>query len=111
MLQRGAKAQLFLDGQCVGDVAVVSSSAGWGFGEFRPNETFSKFAMLFGRWSLLLHAQGEGERLNEAAHEALRDAEQAMDGVRAKLFELSRQTWHPVGQINIDAGLVEWKEY
>jgi hypothetical protein len=111
MLRRGAKAKLYLNDECVGDVDVVSSSTSWGFGHFRPNETFSKFATVFGRWSLLLHAQDATERMDKAALDALRDAEQAMDSLRARLLDPMKQAWYPIGQLNIDGPLLEWKEY
>ena len=41
-------AQLYLDDTYVGEVDVRGWEGAWGFGEFRPNAGFAKFAPLYG---------------------------------------------------------------
>lgn len=82
----------------------------WCFGEFTPTDEFSPFAPLFGRWSLLIHADGADERLSSAASEELRETERALDQLRAKLFLAEGNKWYPLAQVNIDGSLIEWKE-
>jgi hypothetical protein len=103
-------AHLFLNDIDVGIVLVQSHNSSWGFGEFLPNPAFSDFATAFGMWSLLMHAENDGERLSEAASEELRGAEYAIDTLRAKLRLEQPEEWRPVRQVNIDGVLIEWKE-
>jgi hypothetical protein len=101
---------LYLNDKEVGAVTFKGRDGGWGFGEFMPAPAFSDFAMIFGRWSLLMHADGEGERLSAEASEELRDAEYAIDAVRAALRLQNPDEWHELRQVNIDGGLIEWHE-
>jgi hypothetical protein len=109
MLIEGIKAHLYLDGQNVGTIAVKRNEYGWGFGDFFPNGKFSAFAPVYGRWSLLMHADAEEELLSAATSEELRETEQAMGLVKASLFVPSTGLWHSLGQINIDGTMIEWK--
>lgn len=89
---------------------VQGSESSWGYGEFQPNDNFSEFALAFGRWSLLMHADDDRHDLSDAALEELRKAEYAIDALRARLFMEDSQQWHEIGQVNIDGRLIEWKE-
>lgn len=103
-------AELHLNGKLVGHVRLVGREGGWYFGELEPMEGFSEFAPLFGRWSLLMHADSEGEKLTDAALEELRDAEIELDRLRARVRMVSTGQWRNVRQLNIDGKLVDWKE-
>ena len=102
-------ARLFLNDQDVGTVAVHGTESSWGFGEFHPNDKFSEFATIFGRWSLLMHADDDQKNPSEAALEELRKAECAIDLLRAKLFMIESKEWRQIRQVNIDGKLIEWK--
>jgi hypothetical protein len=102
--------RLFLNNKHVGDIRVRGRESSWGFGEFSPNERFSEFATIFGRWSLLLHAADDEHNLPAAASDELRRAEYDMDALRAKLFLEKSKEWRDITQLNIDGRLVEWKE-
>jgi hypothetical protein len=104
-----ATARLFINGKDVGTVEVKSLADSWGFGDFSPNAAFEEFAVIFGNWSLLMHADDEEKKLSEAASEELRQAEYAIDSLRAKLLITATNEWLDVSQINIDGPLVEWK--
>jgi hypothetical protein len=115
MLRSQTTARLFLDGHDVGAVRVRGWDAAWGFGEFLPGEGFSSYAPRFGAWSLLMHADDDGDdtsdgRLSEAAAEELRRVEYDIDRIHAKLFLVGPKEWRKVSQLNIDGPLIEWKE-
>ena len=61
-----ADAELFINGELVGNILVQGTEDSWSHGRFRPEAAFSRYAPLFGRWSLLLHADGPYERLSAA---------------------------------------------
>jgi len=103
-------AQLYLNNTHVGEIRVRGWEGSWGYGEFRPNHEFSKFAPIFGLWSLLLHAADDERDLSDSASEELRRAEYEMDAVRAKLYLSNSKEWRDIAQLNIDGALVEWKE-
>jgi hypothetical protein len=103
-------ARLFLNNKHVGDIRVRGWESSWGYGEFSPNEQFSEFATIYGRWSLLLHAADDERNLPDAASDELRQAEYDMDSVRARLFLPKSEEWRDITQLNIDGKLVEWKE-
>ena len=105
-----AKAQLHINGKCVGNVLVHGWEGSWGFGQFQPNDQFTEFAMLFGRWSLLMHAADDEKHLPDAASEELRRAEYEIDALKAKLLLTETKEWRDVAQVNIDGSLIEWKE-
>lgn len=102
--------QLFLNNKYVGDVRVDGWESSWGYGQFSPNDKFSEFAMIFGRWSLLMHAADDERDLSEPASDELRQAEYDMDSVRARLYLPKSNEWRDVMQLNIDGRLIEWKE-
>jgi len=102
-------ATLYLNERDVGEVVIHGSDNGWGFGHFTPNRNFSEFAPVYGTWALLMHADEDQEKLSEAASEELRQAEYAMDAIRAKLYMNQSGEWHSVRQVNIDGKLIEWK--
>ena len=115
MLHAKLTARLFLNDRDVGTVKVKGWDDSWGFGEFSPGEGFSHFAPRFGAWSLLMHADDGSDdpahgRLSAAAAEELRQVEQEIDRLHAKLFLVGPQEWRPVAQLNIDGPLIEWKE-
>jgi hypothetical protein len=104
-----ATGRLFINGREVGVVTLKSLADSWGFGEFAPNSAFVEFAAIFGKWSLLMHAD-DGERtLSPEASEELRAAELEIDSLRAKLLVASDEEWIDLSQINIDGPLIEWK--
>lgn len=107
----GEKANLFLDNTLVGKVVVRRVEDSWGYGSFEPNGAFAKFAELFGRWSLLMHADIGARKLSEAASDELRATEHELDRLRARLYFPDVNRWVRCVQINIDGGVVEWKEY
>ncbi len=105
-----ASCRLYLNDKVVGTVKVRGCEASWHYGDFEPGEEFKEFATVFGRWSLLMHAD-DGSRLSQAASEELREAEYDMDRLRAQVYFPDREEWRKVAQLNIDGGLIEWKEY
>src|SRR5271170_7904725 len=76
--------RLFLNGREVGHVSIRGHDGSWGFGEFTPGPEFAAFANIFGRWSLLMHA--DDDRLSEAAADELRATEYEIDAIRAKIL-------------------------
>ncbi len=108
---RGSRAVLYLDGTCVGDVAVKGWTGSWGYGDFVPQPEFSQFAPLFGQWSLLMHAEDQAPRLSHDAVEELNRVEEVLDSLRVRLFFPESQAWVNVAQLTIENELLEWKEY
>src|SRR5690242_5707635 len=104
-----ATGRLFINGKEVGSVTLKSLADSWGFGDFTPNAAFAEFATLFGKWSLLMHADDDEKKLSDAAAEELRQAELEIDGLRAKLLVEAQSEWIDLSQINIDGPLIEWK--
>jgi hypothetical protein len=102
-------AELYLNDQLVGIVEVRSSDNSWHFGVFTPHAEFVPFAPLFGRWSLLMHADEDANRLTSAASQELRETEIAIDRLRAKLHFPATGRWCELQQINIDGDLIDWK--
>jgi hypothetical protein len=101
--------QLYINDKPVGRVLIQRIGPSWSYGQFLPSEAFVGFAPFFRRWSLLMHADGECERLSEAARASLRQAEFAIDGLDAKLHLASGDDWVNCAQLNIDGSLIEWK--
>lgn len=101
--------ELYLDDTLVGRVIVKGGDSSWYFGEFQPLDAFAAFAPLFGRWSLLMHADEDADRLSTAASEELREVEQAIDRVRARLRIIDTGEWKDLTQLNIDGELIDWK--
>ena len=108
-IEMPATGRLFIDGKDVGQVKLKSLADSWGFGEFSPNAAFAEFAVLFGNWSILMHADDSEQKLSDAASDELRKAEQAIDALHVKLFVEHDKEWLDIGQLNIDGNLVEWK--
>lgn len=109
--ERGATAELYLQGVPVGEVEVKGWNANWGFGNFKPNAAFSHYAPIFGRWSLLMHAQADDERMDKATAEELSRAERQLDALRAKLRFPKVDQWVDVAELAISNELLEWREY
>jgi hypothetical protein len=105
------RAELYLNDERVGDVTVQGTEDSWSHGLFEPGERFSKFAPLFGGWSLMMHADGAYERLSKAAAEELRQIEFEIDRLHAKLHFPDGDEWVTCSQLNIDGLLIEWKSY
>lgn len=110
MPEIGSKAQLYLDGTPVGLITIRGWADSWGFGDFHPNDDFSKFANVFGQWSLLMHADDDEPKMSRDAAEELRQAEYAIDALHARLFFQTQTKWVDIAQINIDGPLIEWKQ-
>jgi hypothetical protein len=108
---QGKHLRLQLNGIEVGTILVRGGDASWGFGDFTPLPAFADFATVFGRWSLLMHADDPGERLSREAGDALREAENAIDAIHAALCSESMEQSHPLAQVNIDGPLIEWKVF
>jgi hypothetical protein len=102
-------AELVLDGMVVGTVHVHGSDASWSWGEFEPLAAFSRFAPLFGLWSLMIHADDDRDRQSDAASDELRQAEKEIDLLRAELRWTARNERVSLEQLNIDGKLIEWK--
>src|SRR6476646_4621998 len=102
-------AELYLNDQLVGIVEVRGSDNSWHFGVFMPHADFAPFAPLFGRWSLLMHADEDADRLTSAASQELRETEIEIDRLRAKLHFPATSEWCELQQINIDGELIDWK--
>ena len=108
---RGSAAVLFLNATRVGAVQVRSGNSTWGYGHFTPEPEFSSFAPIYGRWSLLMHAQGESEKPDRAIVDELARAERLVDSVKAQLFFASSEEWVNVGELAIANEVLEWREY
>jgi hypothetical protein len=102
-------AKLYINDDYVGDVVVQGCEGSWSHGQFSAQQTFQKFAPLFGQWSLLMHADGAYEPLSRAASDALRRVEFRIDRLSAKLFFERTGKWVTCAQLNIDGPLIEWK--
>jgi hypothetical protein len=110
MLKRGAQLHLYLNDISVGTIVVTQCDHSWTFGEFTPNPAFGEFAPLFGQWSLLMHADGDAEPLSPAAADELREAENALTRIHARIFLPDTNEWRCPTEVNIDGSLIEWKE-
>ena len=106
----GRIARLYLNDTEVGVVSVLGHTGSWGFGEFTASAGFAEFAPVFARWSLLMHAEDASDRLNESVSQRLRASEYEMDAIRASLLIEQPEERHQLRQLNIDGGLIEWKE-
>ena len=102
-------ATLYINDAPVGEVVVKRVGASWSHGDFRPNKAFTRFAPLFGEWSLLMHADGAYERLSKAASDELRQVEFQLDRLHAKLQFPESGEWVSCSQLNIDGEMIEWK--
>ena len=110
MIKRGTTARLYLNDKDVGAIVVNQCDHSWTFGEFTPTPAFGEFAPLFGQWSLLMHADGDAEPLSPAAADELREAENALTRLHAKIFVPATKEWRTPAEVNIDGSLIEWKE-
>ena len=110
MRKSHALARLIINGLDVGQVRVQGWDGPWGFGQFRPGSGFGKFAELFGRWSVLMHSDDEDAPVCEETLDALREAEYAIDALRARLLLCDAGQCRRITQLNIDGPLIEWKE-
>ncbi len=110
MKRRSAQAELYLNDELVGLVEMRGTDTSWSFGEFKPNDAFEKYAQFFGVWSLLVHEETDG-RLHEATSAELREAENAIDRLKARLHFIKTDEWQRAAQINIDGTMIEWKQY
>jgi hypothetical protein len=111
VLHRRTKGYLFIDGKLVGTVVVNGTNTSWYYGEFDPAPGFSDFAPTFGWWSSLMHEENEYGALGHEILDQLRHAETAIDSLHAELYFPKLQEWHEVAQLNIDRGMIEWKEF
>ena len=107
---KGTRARLLLDGREVGGIVVAGGDSHNWYGTFTPGEPFAEFAPLFGRWSLLMH-EDEGAPLHRAAAAALADAERQMDALHVEVHYVDADVRHPVREVSIDGGVVEWREF
>lgn len=107
----GAKGILYLNGTSVGDVELQHVADSWSYGRFTPGAGFSSFAPLFGRWSLLMHADEGAERLNPDAAEELRRCEYDLLKIEARMFFPQTHQWVNCAELNIDGGMIEWKSF
>jgi hypothetical protein len=110
MKQASTTAQLHMNETLVGEIDVRGWEGAWGFGEFRPGPGFAPFAPLYGRWSLLMHADDDADKIDPATAEELREVEQAQYKIHAKLHLPGTGEWRNISLIIIDGPLIEWKE-
>src|SRR3954464_5933479 len=89
----GTRAVLHLNGTYVGDIHVKGWDTSWTYGTFTPAESFSEFATIFGRGSLLMH-EDESLPLRRDIARELRDAELHMDELRARVYFPDDGMWH-----------------
>jgi len=108
MRREHRKAQLYLNGQPVGEVSAEAASDGWGFGHFNPSPGFSLYAPLFGTWSILLHMDDDSDRASPAALDELRATEMAIDQIKAELHWAETGQRTSIRQLTIDGTLIEW---
>lgn len=104
-----AKARLFLNDHDVGLIEIKRFDDAWGFGDFRPGDGFARYARHFGDWSRIMHTPHDDDRLTDADRKALREAEERIDRLRAKLLLVDSGEWRRVTELNIDGPLVEWR--
>jgi hypothetical protein len=109
-LLNGTHVQLYLNEKLVGTITLHGHEHAWYYGDFAPAESFGEFAPLYGRWSLLMHADAADELLSEAASDELRRTEMALDRLRARIFVPATQEWFEAVEINIDGPMIEWRE-
>ena len=102
--------QLYIDELHVGTIRPGRHENSWNFGDFEPLICFSKFAPMFGRWSLIMHADSDVEPLSEAAAEELREAEMEIDRHRFRVFSPEQKQWTSLSEVNIDGSMIEWRE-
>ena len=62
-------------------------------------------------WSLLMHADGDRDRLSRETIEELAKAEARLDSIHAKLVFVEDQQQVDVAALTIDGDLLEWKEF
>lgn len=108
MQRQSAQAELYLDCDLVGTVELRGVDTSWTFGEFTPRDCFSKYAPLFGQWSMLMHEDVDRE-LHSAASDELRKVEVAIDRLDARLHYANTDKWERISQVNIDGNMIEWK--
>ena len=102
-------ASLLINDKEVGTVVLRHNADSWGMGDFVPNDAFSEFAPLFGTWSLIMHEDDGGRRLDAAMLDELHRAEAALDALRVKLRRSEHGELIDVEQVVIDGPLIEWK--
>jgi hypothetical protein len=105
------EAQLYINDEPVGKVHVQRLGQSWSHGQFHPDAAFSRFAPLFSRWSMLMHAGRNYEPLSKGAGAALREAERDIDRLHAKLHIPESDEWVTCSQLNIDGPMIEWKSF
>lgn len=102
--------QLYLNGQAVGNVVAEQDGGSWKFGRFTPADGFSQFAPLFGAWSLLVHEDGQRDRPSPEALQELREAESAIDTLKAEVVWNQSQERTELSELIIDGELIEWRQ-
>lgn len=102
--------RLYLDGQFVGNVVIRGWDGPWGFGEFWPEPSFTRFAPLFDEWSRLMHAPEAARRLTEHISDELRRVECALYAIKARIHVDGEAHCRQIAILNVDGKLVEWKE-
>jgi hypothetical protein len=110
MRHENRRAELYLNDVPVGQVRSEGATGAWGFGHFEPAESFAKFAPLFGAWSLLIHEDDDLDHSTDEVLEELRDAETAIDALRAELLWSDTQERTNLRQLTIDGSLIEWNQ-
>jgi hypothetical protein len=102
--------ELYLDGHAVGSVVAESDGGSWKFGRFTPSDAFSRFAPIFGTWSLFVHEDQERDRQSPEALAELRAAETAIDSLKAEILWHLSQERTPLVELIIDGSLIEWRQ-
>lgn len=108
MHELGEQLDLYLNGTCVGQVAVKTRKGSWVFGAFTAGRDFSTFAGLFNRWAQEMQ---DDEAQRKQRNNNLHDIELQIDALKAELRSRATGHWHRATPINIIHDQIEWKEY
>ena len=105
------RGRLYLNGRAVGNIAVRGWDGPWGFGEFAPDPVaFAAFAPLYDRWARLMHSPEIARELTDDVGDALREVENQLYAIEARIYIEELQGWRKVDILTIDGTLIEWKE-
>ena len=115
MNRESGTAELWINGTNVGQVDVHGWRYSWGFGDFRPNAEFRRYAPLFMRWAKLMDTGPAGDRIGEAPGEHVRDdlreVEYAIDRLHFSLHVPDGGRWRAIAELAIDGPMIEWREW
>lgn len=110
MISSSSTAHLYLDGINVGTIDVRGWHGAWGFGDFSPNDAFAEFAPRFAHWAKLFHDADSSRQVSRQLAGDLRQAEYALYRIKGHIHLPEFDRWRTIALLNIDGGLIEWKE-